>query len=422
LRDPVSDMRGDRLTHHRTPRVVVTGLGLITPFACGREASWQRILAGETATRLVNGVVGAPLPPVVDSAHDPVVELAVRCAEEAVTDAGLRLGDVDRDRVGCVIGTSKPLLRTFARHRRTESASREHERPEFSRGIRPPARPYRLTDVFPNQPSLAVSRRFQLAGPSLCPVAACATGLVCLQRGYELIRDGCCDSVLAGSSDASLLPIVLGSFKRLGVLARNVDDPAAACRPFDRERSGFVIGEGAAVLVLERLEDAAARGANVYAEWLTGGTAADATSLTGLDMSGEPLARLIGDVLHRGGIRPAELDYVNLHGTATEQNDVYETRAVKRALTGAASSLSCSGIKGAIGHLLGAAGSVETAATLLAIRDGVVPPTVNLTTPDPECDLDYTPLHALRKPVRTALKLSLGFGGHLAAAVVRRIV
>jgi 3-oxoacyl-[acyl-carrier-protein] synthase II len=279
----------------------------------------------------------------------------------------------------------------------------------------------RPTGFSPNQPALAISHRFQLHGPCLCPVAACATGLVSLQRGYDLIGDGYCDVVLAGSSDASLLPIVLGSFKRLGVLSRNVDVPSAACRPFDRNRSGFVIGEGAAVFVLERWEDAVARGANIYAEWLAGGLAADATSLTGLDPSGEPLARLIGDVLRRGGVQPDEIDYINLHGTATEQNDVYETRAVKRAFGAAAPSVRCSSIKGAVGHLLGAAGSVEMAAMLLAVRDGIIPPTVNLTLPDPECDLDYTPQLAARQPVRTAMKLSLGFGGHLAAAVVRRI-
>jgi 3-oxoacyl-[acyl-carrier-protein] synthase II len=415
----VSDVRGDDINHFRKPRVVVTGVGLVTPFASGRELSWERLVAGESATRLVEGFVGAPAALPFDTPSDPVVELALRCAEEAVADAELPLAERNLDRIGCVIGTSKPLLRTFARLRRTGFQPVRQPGTESAADHLTDGLETRPTEFYPNQPSLAVARRFGLAGPCLCPVAACATGLVSLQRGYELVRDGSCDAVLAGSSDASLLPIVLGSFRRLGVLARNVDDPAAACRPFDQHRSGFVVGEGAAVFALERLEDAVARGASIYAEWLAGGLASDGTSLMGLDASAEPLARLIGDVLRRGDVRPEEIDYVNLHGTATEQNDVYETRAAHRALGRAASFVRCSSIKGAIGHLLGAAGSVETAATLLAIRDGVVPPTVNLHTADPECDLDYTPLKAVRTPVRTALKLSLGFGGHLAAAVVR---
>ena len=227
--------------------------------------------------------------------------------------------------------------------------------------------------------------------------------------------------MLAGSSDASLLPIVLGSFQRLGVLAKNSEHPAKACKPFDLRRNGFVIGEGAAVFVLERLDKAIARGTKIYAEWLAGGMASDGSTLTGLDVSGESLARLITDVLKRADVQPQEIDYINLHGTATEQNDIYETRAVKAALGRAAMAVSCSSLKGAIGHLLGAAGSVEMAVTLLALRDGIVPPTVNLESPDPACDLDYTPRRPKQKPLHTALKLSLGFGGHLAAAVVRRV-
>lgn len=388
-------------------RVAVTGIGLITPFGCGRERSWERILTGAGAIRRVEDFLGAPSPLANDLHIDPVIEMATRCADEAVADAGLVLAEADRNRIGCVIGTSKPLLRTYAAMIPDNAAT--------------PNGPSQWTEFFPNQPALAVSRRLKLTGPCLCPVAACATGLVCLQRGHELIRDGDCDVVLAGSSDASLLPIVLGSFQRLGVLAKNSEHPAKACRPFDLRRNGFVIGEGAAVFVLERLDKAIARGTKIYAEWLAGGMASDGSTLTGLDVSGESLARLITDVLKRADVQPQEIDYINLHGTATEQNDIYETRAVKSALGRAATAVSCSSLKGAIGHLLGAAGSVEMAATLLALRDGIVPPTVNLESPDPACDLDYTPRRPKQKPLRTALKLSLGFGGHLAAAVVRKI-
>ncbi len=383
------------------PRVVVTGIGLVTPFGVGREISWRGLLSGESATRLVDGVIGAPAP---TTSSEPMIGLALLAAAEAVADAGLPFDDLNRNRIGCVIGTSKPGLRTFA----ALSDDRDAGDGGFQRFL-------------PNAATLEVAKRFRTGGPCLCPVAACATGLVSLQRGYELIRDGQCDVVIAGSSDASLVPIVVGSFQRMGVLAKRTDNPAAACRPFDRDRNGFVIGEGAGVLILERLADANARGANIIAEWLGGGTAADGSTLTGLDETGGVLARLIGDVLRRTRVLPAEIDYVNLHGTATKQNDRYETRALQRAFGRHAQAVSCSSLKGGIGHLLGAAGSVETAATLLAMRDGVIPPTVNLVNADPDCDLDYTPGKSRKKPVRTALKLSLGFGGHLAAAVLRTV-
>ena len=366
---------------------------------------------------------------------DPVVSMALRSAQEAVDDSGANLVDCDRNRIGCVIGTSKPGLRSFAamyQPRRTDSQSaqkrsgletRRHSAnsPSWQGMETGGVTPELWNQFLPNAASLAVARRFRIHGPCLCPVAACATGLICLQRGFELIRDGYCDFVLAGGSDASLVPMVLGSFKRMGVLARESDSPATACRPFDRDRSGFVIGEGAAVLTLERLDDAVARGAEIYGEWLGGGIASNGSDLTGLNSDGEALSWLITDVLRRAGVEPREIDYVNLHGTATRQNDVYETRALKSALGKHAGQVSCSSLKGGIGHLLGAAGCVETAAVLLAMRDAVIPPTVNLTTPDPECDLDYTPRRPNRKPVRTALKLSLGFGGHLAAAVLRAV-
>jgi len=409
----VSSRNNCERTHRR---VVVTGIGLVTPFGIGREASWRGLLSGESATRRIGDGLGSPAAHFTESeAGEPVVDLAVMTAEEAVVDAGLNLTEKDRERVGCVIGTSKPALRSFAKL--FDPAHDENQaRFEENQAMFEP-----WHDVFPHAASLAVSHKLGLTGPCLCPVAACATGLVCLQRGYELIRHGHCEVVLAGSSDASLLPIVHASFKRLGVLARDADNASAACRPFDRNRSGFVIGEGAAVLVLERLDDAQARGANIYGEWLGGAIGSDGSELTGLEAGGESLARLIADLLQRGGVDVAEIDYVNLHGTATLQNDVYETRALKSALGRHADRVKCSSLKGGIGHLLGAAGSVETAATLLAMRDGVVPPTVNLEFADPECDLDYTPRKACRTEIRTVLKLSLGFGGHLAAAILRGV-
>ncbi len=338
--------------------------------------------------------------------------MALLAADEATRDAGLgpqAEGDSQSpfaERCGCVIGTSKVGLRSFAR------AMQAH-----IKGTPPSGLDWSL--LWPDAAASVVAGCFGLRGPSLCPVAACATGLVSLIRGADLIRSDECDVVLAGSSDASLVPIVLGSFQRLGVLARGFDDPSRACRPFDAERSGFVIGEGAALLVLEEIEHAIARGASIYAEFVAGGLAADPSGLTQVEPDGASLAWLIQDVLRRADVSPSEIDYINLHGTATRANDVAETRAVRAAFGSAADRVLCSSQKGAIGHLLGAAGSVETAVTLLALRDQVAPPTVNLCTRDAQCDLDYVAATAQSARMRNVMKLSLGFGGHLAVGVFR---
>jgi len=401
-------------------RVVVTGVGLVTPFGRDRESSWQGLLSGRSATRWLDDEnhpghtwAGAPMAIGVSSSEkqtDPVVQLALDASREAVADAGLVLESEDRTRVGCVIGTSKGGLASFARAYRSLTMTNEKDFPaEVWRQFQP------------NAPAACVSRTFDLRGPSLCMVAACATGLANLVRGAELIRDGHCDVVLAGSSDASLHAAVQAPFHRMGVLARGFDDPANACRPFDQQRNGFVVGEGAGVLVMERADRATARGATAYAEWVTGGSAADISGITRLEEDATGLSTLIQSVLKRAKLTSAEIDYANLHGTATRANDVCETHALHAAFGPAARDVRCSGLKGAIGHLLGAAGSVETAATLLAMRDGLIPPTVNLNEQDAACDLDYTPRNAQPRRIENALKVSLGFGGHLVAAVLREV-
>ena len=404
-------------------RVVVTGIGLVTPAGLNREASWLRICAGPATTAwlpqfdLPFPAAGAPLPMGWNAGeHDPIVALALRASGEAIAESGLDLSNSDLSRFGCVIGTSKGGLRSFA-----TAMAMERSQAGASRGAANDFEARRLWQEFqPNAPAAAVSMKYGLLGPALCPVAACATGLVSVQRGVELIRQGYCDTVLAGSVDASLQPLVLASFKRLGVLAQRFDDPASACRPFDRRRSGFLIGEGGAIFVLERLDSALARGSKPYVEWLAGEVAADPTDMTRMEAQPLSLNRLIGEVVRQSGLSLAEIDYVNLHGTGTVPNDLCETRALRQTLGLAANHIACSSLKGTLGHLLGAAGSVELAATCLAIRDGIVPPTLNLEESDPECNLDYTPRAAIRRPLSTALKLSLGFGGHLAAAIVRK--
>ena len=432
-------------------RVVVTGIGLITPLGVGREASWTAIRDGRRATRwltaddlnepLPHGTrwAGAPVPernpvgwdsvPTIqnsmttsirsgrspnlryasdrDRIAEPVVALACLAADEALRDSGLTsLADI-ADRCGCVIGTSKVGLRSFAR------ALRERPDDRQSRGSS-------WSQLWPDAAVSTVAAMFGLRGPSLCPVAACATGLVSIIRGADLIRTCECDLVLAGSADASLVPIVLGSYQRLGVLARGFADPVTACRPFDIHRSGFLIGEGAAVLVLEEFHSARARGAAIYAEFVAGGIANDPSGLMQVEPDGAGLAWLMRDVLRRASVSASELDYINLHGTATRANDLAETNAVRAACGSHADRVPCSSQKGAIGHLLGAAGSVETAIALLALRDQVAPPTMNLESTDPQCDLDYVANVARSVQMQHVLKVSLGLGGHLAVGLFRR--
>jgi 3-oxoacyl-(acyl-carrier-protein) synthase len=389
-------------------------------------------------------LAGAPAQFVPDPRDEaglaPGVAMACRAAAEALRDAGLDLSQCDRDRAGCVVGSSKGSLASFARFwqgerhgHRAESRYESHGTSAVSVGIAaaPPQRVANDLDeraaaelwnqFLPHQAASEIARRFDLRGAAVCPVAACATGLLSIVQGADLISRGHCDTVLAGSSDQALQKVLCASYRRLGVLASGFENPATACRPYDRQRNGFLIGEGAAILVLERYDQALARGRKPYAEWIAAGMAADPSGMTRVEREPRGLARLITDVLRRGGVAPDELDYINLHGTATRDNDLCETRALKSALGGAARKIASSSLKGTMGHLLGAAGSVELAATLLALRDGCIPPTANLTDPDPECDLDYTPLVARHRPLQTALKLSLGFGGHLAAAIVRSL-
>ena len=333
---------------------------------------------------------------------DRLLGWSLAATDAALADAGLDLAAVEPQRVGVVVGTSKGVPERWA----------------------DAAFPF-FPDRTPDTAAVAVARHLGVAGPVLCPVAACSTGLVAVLRGAELIRRGECDVVLAGAADASLHPLVLASFKRMGVLAGGAADgsargaagfnPAArgaVCRPFDRDRCGFAVGEGAAVFVLQR-----GPVRRRYAALAGGCVAGDAAGLTAVDPEGRTAAHALSTAIGRAGLTAGDVTLLGLHGTGTVPNDPAECRAVRSALGPAADDAAAFGIKGAVGHLLGAAGAVELAAVLLGLRDGVAPPTVNLRDRDPACDL---PLVDAVRPVRpgAAAKLSLGFGGTIAAAVL----
>jgi len=423
----------------QTPKVMITGVGLVTPLGADRESTWHALLNGGRAVRHLSNadsvwLKGTAAAVAIRSDRatlatrgnrlacllaEQTIDHAASAALEAVEHAEIDWSRIDLTRAACVIGTSKGGMQSWFSALQnqdlqgsTRNADQEAVPSEF-----PAAEWLR---VAPSGPACMVASLLNLQGAALAPVTACATGLSSILRGAELIRSGECDLVLAGSSDASVSPAVIASFRRLGVLAKVDDDPAAAVRPFDRYRSGFAIGEGAGIVVLESQTHAAARNAVPLAEWVSGGMVCAAAGLTQVEGQPEALPWLIRDVLRRGRVAPETVDYISLHGTATKTNDLNEVRAIKSAFGPAAWQLSGSSLKGALGHLLGAAGSVEFAASVLAMRDSRLPPTMNLSNPDDECDLDFVAGESRSCEVSYALKLSLGFGGHLVAGLVRR--
>ena len=403
------------------PKVVVTGIGLATGLDLSREGTWAALRVGRGAARslddreptggLPDSGCPAPWADAPDDEHpDPVYRLLIKTTLEAMADADLLGVGREFEHAATLIGLSKGSIRSSCQAHRDLPGSEDD-----------PDRVGRLwIGSWPSTGAHFVARWLRLGGPCLAPIAACATGLVAVLQAADWIRRGTCDWALAGSVDASLEPLLMAAFRKMKVLAAVDGDPATAIRPWDRRRSGFLVGEGGAILVLEREDHARARGVLPYAEVAGGALGSDAYHMTDLNSDPTNLADLIGRALETAGVVPEEVDHVNVHGTATRSNDPLECRAIRLALGRHADRVACTANKAQIGHLLGAAGSAELAITCLSIRDEFVPPTLNLTEPDPACDLDGTPLVGRSMPIRAALKLSLGFGGHLAAAVLRR--
>ena len=422
--------------HSQDESVVITGIGVIASIGRGREAIWQAIQRSECGVGRLTGVPGIPdgmlLGATVEIEGEfpgqlKNIPLCRQTAAEALADARLHLAAVVRERFGCSIGAHMGdagyvLERLQATQRTPGHASRRQVS-----GVRcqtPIPNTRHLTPTpwwhqwFPNTACAMVARDYDLRGPRLSNSTACASGTIAILKALRAIRDDQCDIALAGSSEA-IHPLFAAGFYNMGVLADHAE-PAQACRPFDRARNGFVMGEGAAMFVLERLSHARARGAAIYAEVLGGRILNDARHVTSLDANSDVLAELIGGTLRTTGLAPRDIAYINAHGTGTQQNDLLESRGIRAAFGRAADSVCVSATKSMLGHLVNASGSVELAITALALRDGFAPPTLNLTQPDPECDIDCIPLVGRARPLEHALKLSIAFGGHLAAVVLRR--
>lgn len=396
------------------PRVWITGVGLVTSLGDNRAENWNAIKAGRSGARPIQTALcdqsssfGYARPGIALTAS----ELAERALDDALRDAAVAPA-LSGMRSAVVFGVSKGdigIQRVIHRRLLGGCAANGGE-----------LTPRDWTEGWPSAVSAQFARKLGAQVGASAMIAACATGVVCALRGADMIRRGACDIAIVGAADSQLDPLVLGAFRSMRALARVRGDATKAVRPLDRDRSGFLPGEGAAVLVLERDAHARARGVAPYAELVGGAMGSEAYHITGQNADPTDLARLIRVALARSGVDPSEINHINLHGTATRSNDPLECQAIRHAFGPHADTIACTANKSQIGHLLGAAGAAELAITCLSIRDGFVPPTLNLDDPDSACDLDATPHVGRARAIRAALKLSLGFGGHMAVAVLRQ--
>jgi 3-oxoacyl-[acyl-carrier-protein] synthase II len=410
-------------------RAVVTGLGAVTPIGNDARTYWTNLLAGVNGgTRITSfdptGFDVQIAAEVKD--FDPTIAMdrkmarrmsrfihfGVAAAREAVEDSGLDFTDWPverRDRVGVIINTGGGGMEQV-----TEGAD--------TLRVKGPGQvsPFAIPALSGSMAAAQVSMKYGLTGPVITQVAACASSVIAFQDALRLIRAGECDVVLAGGSEAPLLPIAFAALGNMGALSKRNDDPAHASRPFDRDRDGFLFGEGAAVCVVETAEHALRRGATILAEIIGAALTADAYHISAPEPTGRGAALAMTKALQAAGVAPDEVDYIAAHGTSTPLNDLTETRAIKKAFGEHAYRVPISSPKSMIGHLLGAAGAAAAVAAIGTIREGWIPPTANLENPDPECDLDYVPLVKRQVKVDTAIVNGFGFGGQNAVAVFRR--
>ncbi|MGC8786949.1 MAG: beta-ketoacyl-ACP synthase II [Anaerolineae bacterium] len=408
-------------------RVVVTGMGAITPLGIGIEETWNALLAGRSGIKRITRFDVSNFPTQFAGEvpnFDPkdymdfreakrtgrFTQLAVVATQEAIRDAALDLSQEDTTCVGLEIGTAIGGIDLIE-----EQSITFHQKGPGR--INPTLVPVVIANAAPCHIAISLG----IKGPTSSPVAACATGAVAIGEALRKLQNGEADVMIAGGTEAANSPLALAAFSRLGALSTRNAEPEKACRPFDAQRDGTVMGEGAAILVLETLEHAKRRGATILAEVLGYGLTEDAYHLAAPDPTGDGAARAMALALADAGIAPDEVDYIVPHGTGTPLNDVSETRACKIVFGERAYRIPISSNKSMLGHLLGAAGAISTVIAVLAIRDNIVPPTINLEYPDPECDLDYVPNQARRVQVDTAIANAFGFGGQNATVVVRRI-
>lgn len=408
-------------------RVVVTGVGAVSSLGTGVDKNWSALTAGQSGIDLITRFDASELPAqiagevkdfeptdFIDKKEikkmDLFIQYALAAADMAMTDSGLQITEENAERVGVLVGSGLGGLPAIEKYHDVLNKS------GYKR-VSPFFIPMLIINLAPGQ----ISIRYGAKGPNLSSVSACATGTHSIGDAYHMIKRGDVDAMIAGGTESTITPLGVSGFCVMKALSTRNDDPKAASRPFDKDRDGFVMGEGAGIVILEEYESAVKRGAKIYAEVCGYGLTSDAHHLTAPAPEGEGAARCMKMAMNGAGVNPEEVDYINAHGTSTPFNDMFETMAIKTALGDHAKKVMVSSTKSMTGHGLGAAGALEAVYCVKAIETGVVPPTINLNEPSPECDLDYVPNTARDAVVNVAMSNSLGFGGTNATLLFKKV-
>lgn len=413
------------LANNEQPRVVITGIGALTPLGLNINTTWENLVAGKSGidyitlfdaspheTRFAGEVRGFEPTDYINRKDarrmDRFAQLAVAASRQAVQHAGIEVNHTNEDNIAIVVGSGIGGLTTLYDQTKIlieQGPSR----------VSPFLAPMMIADMAAAQVSIALG----VKGLNLCTTSACSSSADAIGVAYAIIKRGDAEAAITGGSEAIINPLGITTFNALKAISTRNDAPQQASRPFDAERDGFVISEGACLLVLESLEHARKRGANILAEIIAYGASADAYHMTQPDENGDGAARAMRLALAKSGLTVSDIDYINAHGTSTSLNDKTETLAIKTVFGEHAHRVPISSTKSMTGHLIGASGAIEAAICIMTIRNGIIPPTINLDNPDPECDLDYVPNIARRAKVRTALSNSFGFGGHNSVLIFR---
>lgn len=409
-------------------RVVVTGMGLVIPTGIGVKTAWENVCHGRSGigpltrfdpngfeTKIAGEVKGFNPENYIEKKEikkmDLFIQYALAATKEAIEDAELKITPENSERIGVIVGTGLGGLPTIEKYHKIM----------LEKG---PGRisPFFIPMLIANLASGQIAIQFGIKGPNTCIVTACATGAHCIGDAFRAILYGDADVIIAGGTEANITPLTIGGFNAMKALSTRNDEPQKACRPFEKNRDGFVVAEGAGILVLEELGFAMKRNAKIYAELIGYGYTGDAYHITAPPPDGDGAARCMLMALRDAGLVPEEVEYINAHGTSTPLNDVTETIAIKRVFGEYAKKIPISATKSMTGHLLGAAGATEAIFTVLSIKDGILPPTINYEEPDPECDLDYVPNIARKKDVNIAISNAFGFGGTNATLVFKKFL
>jgi 3-oxoacyl-[acyl-carrier-protein] synthase II len=407
-------------------RVVVTGMGLMIPTGIGVQTAWKNVCEGRSGigpltrfdangfeTRIAGEVKGFNPELYIEKKEikkmDLFVQYALAATQEAIEDSQLKITPENCEQIGVIVGTGLGGLPTLEKYHKVL----------LEKG---PGRitPFFIPMLIANMASGQIAIQFGVKGPNTCVVTACATGAHCIGDAFRVILYGDAEAMIAGGTEANITPLTVGGFNAMKALSTRNEEPEKACRPFEKNRDGFVVAEGAGILILEELEFALKRNAKIYGELVGYGYTGDAYHITAPPPDGDGAARCMRMAIKDAGLRPEEIDYINAHGTSTPLNDVTETLAIKTVFGEYAKKVPISATKSMTGHLLGAAGSTEAIFTILAIRDGIIPPTINYEEPDPECDLDYVPNVARKKSLNVAMSNAFGFGGTNATLVLKK--